>query len=156
MPAIPKPEHELARPRKRKGKDQVPVTVGERRKVSLKLKPEPDWHPIAKQIFEAALNSGQADFYQDSDIAILYSLCEDISVYKSPKWKDHETGEIVPAKRSGQMLQAIMSNLASLLLTEGDRRRVRLELQAPPETPPDLKMVAMSEYRDVAKAHKTK
>ena len=71
-----------------------------------------DWHPIAKRIWKAA-----------SDWAVLYSLMDDLTYYKNS------------AKRSGQMLQTIMSSLTSLLLTEGDRRRLQVELHHPePET----------------------
>lgn len=152
---IGKTEAELARPRERRGGDEQATIHGERREVTWDLPAPADWHPIAIQIYESVRSSGQADFYQDSDWAILYSLCEDISYYKTPSKAhavDKKTGEIreYDKPRSGQMLQAIMSNLAALLLTEGERRRVRLELQNAPEEKADLKVVAMDKYRDLA------
>lgn len=75
-----------------------------------------EWHPIAKRLWNAAKRSGQSRFYEPSDWLMLFSLCDDLSYYKTRN------------VRSGQMLQAIMSGLTSLLLTEGDRRRVRIEL----------------------------
>ena len=98
-------------------------------------------------IFNSVKESGQADYYQDSDWAVLYSICEDISYYKSDHvstYVDKKTGEVreYEKPRSGQMLQAIMSNLTDLLLTEGQRRRVRLELQEPPKKPESLALVA--------------
>ena len=82
-----------------------------------------DWHPIAKRLWKAAGESGQSILYQPSDWAVLYSLMDDLTYYKNG------------AKRSGQMLQTIMSSLTSLLLTEGDRRRLQVELDHPePET----------------------
>ena len=77
------------------------------------------WHPIAKRLWRAAKESGQSRFYEPSDWAVLYSLMDDLSYYKSG------------SKRSGQMLQTIMSSLSSLLLTEGDRRRLQIELARP-------------------------
>lgn len=150
MPIIPKPEAELKRPRKRKGANQQATLVGERREIFMDWEADPEWHDIAQRIFNAAKSSGQADFYQDSDWAMLYSLCEDISYYKTPKiWTDKDTGEERTQNRSGQMLQAILSNLASLLLTEGERRKVRMELQEKPKAPPNLAVVAeMDLYRD--------
>ena len=75
-----------------------------------------DWHPIAKRLWKSMGESGQARFYEPSDWAVAYSLMDDLSYYKAG------------AKRSGQMLQTIMSSLSSLLLTEGDRRRLQIEL----------------------------
>lgn len=78
-----------------------------------------EWHPIAVRLYNSAKKSGQSAFYEASDWAMLYSLCDDLSYYKSQ------------AKRSGQMLASVMSGLSSLLLTEGDRRRVQIELEQP-------------------------
>ena len=154
MPRIPKPEAELARPRARKGGDQQEVTVGTRRPVTLELEADANWHPIAKMVFESVKTSGQADFYQDSDWAVLFSICEDISYYKTPQvatYQNKKTGEITEYEkpRSGQMLQSVMSNLTSLLLTEGERRRVRLELQEPEKEPVKLASVAQLQYPDL-------
>lgn len=78
--------------------------------------PDPDWDPIATQLYKAARKSGQAVYYQQSDIALLYSLCDDLSDYKRS------------GRRSAQMAAAVYSALTGLLLSEGDRRRVRIEL----------------------------
>ena len=147
---IPKRTEELSRARDANRNGRPPVTHGELREVTWKFKPDPNWHDIAKKIYEAVANSGQSDFYQDSDWAVLYSICEDISYYKTPRYyTDKKTGEQYEGKRSGQMLQSIMSSLQSLLLTEGDRRRVRLELQKPPEEKTDLKVVGLDKYRNI-------
>lgn len=75
-----------------------------------------DWHPIAKMIWNGALEAGQAKFYESTDWAVLYNLCEDLSEYKKM------------GRRSAQMLASINSMMTNLLLTEGDRRRVQIEL----------------------------
>lgn len=79
--------------------------------------PDPDWHYIARYVWDAMLESGANRYYESTDWAVLFSICDDISYYK-------RTG-----KRSGQMLATINGMLTSLLLTEGDRRRVGIELQ---------------------------
>lgn len=79
---------------------------------------DPDWHPIARQLYMAAKKSGQAVYYQQSDIALLYSICDDLSDFKKS------------GRRSAQMASAIYSALTGLLLSEGDRRRVRIELDS--------------------------
>lgn len=98
---------------------------------------DPTWHDIAIKLWVSLQESGQSKFYEPSDWAIAYSLCDDLSHYK------------YMTKRSGQMLASIMSSLSSLLLTEGDRRRVQMELQR--ATPDDLEsegVVEMKKWRD--------
>ena len=124
---VPNRESDLARPRQRKGKDQVAVTKGESRAVTIP-RADPEWHPIALMLWNSLKKSGQADFYQQSDWAFAYSLCEDLSMYKKPLV--NRDGEEYH-KRSGQMLQTIYSAMERLLVTEGDRRRVRIELHEP-------------------------
>ncbi|WP_405159848.1 hypothetical protein OG203_25730 [Nocardia sp. NBC_01499] len=75
------------------------------------------WHPIARRIWDALTRSGQSVYYEASDWAFAYSLMDDLSAYKAN------------SKRSAQMLQTIYSAFERLLITEGDRRRARLELE---------------------------
>lgn len=97
---------------------------------------DPAWHPIAKQLWAAMGESGQARFYEPSDWAVAYSLMDDLSYYKRS------------SKRSAQMLQSMMSALASLLLSEGDRRRVALELQrTTDESDDENKVAVMDKWR---------
>lgn len=127
---VPNREADLARSRERKGKDQVPVTKGLSRPTTIP-RADPDWHPIARMLWDSLKKSGQSDFYEQSDWAFAYSLCEDLSLYKKPSV--NRDGEEY-FKRSGQMLQTIYSAMERLLVTEGDRRRVRIELHdAEPE-----------------------
>lgn len=129
---IPEREDNLARPRDRGNSADPGVTKGDLMPITWDLAADPEWHPIAARLYNSCRTSGQSAFYQDSDWAILWSLCEDLSHYKQgSKGVDRETGELYNKARSGQMLQAIMSQLNSLLLTEGERRRVRIELSEP-------------------------
>ena len=142
---VPQREEALARPRSRKGGDQQQVTRGVMRKVEIPS-PDPDWHPIAKMLWDALENSGQSDFYQQSDWAFAYSLCEDLSMYKSPHVSKDGTEY---HKRSGQMLQTIYSAMERLLVTEGDRRRVRIELHEPE---PEVKLASVTAIEDAQRA----
>ncbi|MEU8621410.1 hypothetical protein [Streptomyces sp. NPDC048623] len=94
-----------------------------------------DWHPIARRLWDSLKSSGQADFYQNSDWAFAYSLCEDLSHYKKS------------GKRSGQMLQTIYSAFERLLVAEGDRRRVRIELQEPEPEETPAAVLAIADYK---------
>ncbi|MER6231750.1 hypothetical protein ABT169_21745 [Streptomyces sp. NPDC001616] len=95
------------------------------------------WHPIARRLWDSLKTSGQADFYQNSDWAFAYSLCEDLSYYKKS------------GKRSGQMLQTIYSAFERLLVAEGDRRRVRIELTEPVPEQDSAAVVAIADYKKV-------
>ena len=87
--------------------------------------PDPNWHPVARMIWDSLPESGQARFYEPSDWAYAYLLMGEISRMKLAR------------RHSAQMLQAVQAGLGDLLLTEGDRRRVRMEImrQKPTENP---------------------
>ncbi|MEV1109947.1 hypothetical protein AB0I95_14990 [Micromonospora sp. NPDC049751] len=131
---IPNREEDLARPRERKGGDVQEVTKG----TALPTKvphADSDWHPIARKLWDAVKVSGQTTYYQQSDWAYLYSLCDDLSHYKKS------------FKRSSQMAQVIYAALGNLLVTEGDRRRARIELSEPePEVKP-ASVTAIEDYK---------
>ena len=131
---VPNREEDLARPRSRKGSDQQPVTKGEMRPVKIP-NADRDWHPIARRLWDSLKTSGQSDFYQNSDWAFAYSLCEDLSHYKKS------------GKRSGQMLQTIYSAFERLLVAEGDRRRVRIELNEPEDEQDSAAVLAIADYK---------
>lgn len=97
---------------------------------------DPDWHPIARKVWDSLKTSGMRDFYQNSDWAIAYSLMDDLSHYKNS------------AKRSSMQLAAIMSALTALGLTEGDRRRMRVELALPAEEQESASVTAIKDYKN--------
>ena len=116
---VPNRSDDLARPRERKGGNQIPITKGTARPFTVP-EPDPEWHPIALMLWDSLTKSGQQDFYQQSDWAFAWSICEDLSHYKNSK------------QRSAMMLSTIYSAMTSLLVTEGDRRRIRIELSEEP------------------------
>lgn len=133
----PNRSDDLSRSRDANRGDKPPITKGVAREVMIPRVSDKTWHPIAKRLWDAAKTSGQSDYYQNTDWAILYSLCEDMSNYKkSPR-------------RSSQMLAAIMAGLSPLMLTEGDRRRARLELEKPVEEQQDAELYAIESYMDM-------
>lgn len=79
-------------------------------------KPDSNWHPIAKKLWKAVEDSTFTRYYEPSDWVVLYSACDDLSNYKFQE------------RRSPTMLAAVNTMLTSLLLTEGDRRRVQIEI----------------------------
>jgi hypothetical protein len=109
---VPKRSESLQR---RNAAKTVPVAAPGAESV---LIPEPDplWHPISRQLWDSLALSGQSKFYEPSDWALAFSLMDDLSYYK------------LAQRRSGQMLASIYAQMSSLLVTEGDRRRVGIEL----------------------------
>lgn len=127
MPAPKMRESELARPRSRKGTaHSEPVTRAEA-KPPLTIEPDPEWHPTVALIWEAGLSSGQADFYESSDLAVLHLTCTGI---------DHWLSQ--GGRRSPELLRVLMQNLSGLMFTESDRRKARIELQRVDEDDDDV------------------
>lgn len=131
---VPNREEDLARPRERKGSDQMSVTRGVSRPVKIPHA-DPEWHSIARKLWDSLKASGQADFYEQSDWAFAYSICDDLSEYKKS------------SRRSSQMAQVIYSAMSNLLVTEADRRRVRIELHEPDDGKEDESDAAINDYR---------
>jgi hypothetical protein len=101
--------------------------------------PEPDalWHPIATDWYLSLRDSGQAAFYQPSDWAMARYAAELMSRGLS--------GDRPP---NGQYVAALNSVMASLLTTEGDRRRVRIELERKPAVKAvPASVTAIADYR---------
>lgn len=168
---VPMREDDLARPRTRgQGKAAPEITRGELFPVKVPSAPR-DWHPIAKKLFNGLKTSGQSAYYQNSDWALAYSLCDDLSRFKQQEeaadhsqeqietWYDLTPDERVAAgmdpKRpprghkggSAMKLVSIYGALERLLVTEGDRRRLRLELKAPVPQETPAEVLVMEEYR---------
>lgn len=82
--------------------------------------PDPDsaWCPTARLIWDSMTGSGGAAYYESSDYAVLYMTCDQI---------DHLYQQ--GGRRSPEYLRVIMQTLGTLLATEGDRRKARIELE---------------------------
>lgn len=74
-------------------------------------------HPMVVDIWESMKTSAQSKFYEDSDYA--YARLTLFFVNKLLR----------QPKPSAMLLSSVNSMLTSLLLTEGDRRRVRIEVE---------------------------
>lgn len=140
---VPNRSNDLSRDRDANRGDRPEITTGTLLPVTIP-EPDEDWHPIATMLWESLLESGQSAYYQSSDWAFAYSLCEDLSQYKKPL-VNQSTGELY-FKRSGQMLATIYSAMSNLLVTEGDRRRVRVELQAPEVEENTAAVLSLADY----------
>lgn len=118
--------------------------------------PRPDrkWHRIARMWFESLAQSGQHVYYEPSDWATAYLIAESISRDLKPQFValNERTGEpiieAIPMK--GASLAAYLRAMTALLVTEGDRRRARLELERGPaaDVDEDAAVTALDEWRD--------
>lgn len=94
--------------------------------------PDEDWHPIAIQIYQAQMKSGQVLWMEPSDWSMLYLICESISRDLNPQVVGiTEEGDVVkdviPLK--GASLSGYLKAFEALLMAEGGRRRLRIELE---------------------------
>ena len=80
-------------------------------------KPDKDWHPRVQEWFTALGNSGMEAFYEESDIATAKVIADGLDQwYKKP---------------SALMFDFVLKHMAPLGVTEGERRRMRIELETP-------------------------
>lgn len=147
MPATrgPIPKREDVRRRRNAPSDGMPVTTA---RASANVEPiegDDNWHPIAQELYESMIASGQSVFYEPSDYATLYLLCDQLSqhygeVYVGMRDDGRGVQEAVFARRpmTGSDLSNLLKGLASLGATEGDRRRLRIELVRDADGPREL------------------
>lgn len=94
---------------------------------------DPEWHEVARMIYESLPDSGESIFFEPSDWAAAYLICESISRDLSDQWINIGTAlepEMVKQKvpMKGANLAAYMKGLGELGVTEGARRRLSIEL----------------------------
>lgn len=115
-----------------------------------------EWHPVAKRLFDSLKESGQRVFYEPSDWAVAFLMCESLSLDLQPQFvgfaqtgRDSTEAEYAVIPLKGASLSAYLKGLASLLVTEGDRRRVRIELSRGVEVDEDeeASVTALAGYR---------
>lgn len=101
------------------------------------------WEPLTKTYWDSFKRSGQSMFYEPTDWMTAYALMELLDRWLKPQ--DVRTGEIRPAQQEGgeveyvftekilpipgAVLNSILKGMSSLMATEGDRRRLRMELE---------------------------
>jgi hypothetical protein len=87
---------------------------------------------MAVEWYESLSDSGIAAFYERSDWATAMIVAEELTHYFNTS----------TSRRSAQMLTALFSMMTSLGATEGDRRRMRIELEKPK---PEIQSVGVTE-----------
>jgi hypothetical protein len=137
---IPKRSEERRRRNKDAGPELVQAPSGAPEDLPDLPEPDPLWHPIATDWYLSLRESGQSAFYEPSDWAM--------SRYAADLMSRVLLSERGP---NGQLVAALNSVMSSLLTTEGDRRRARMELER--KKPAGAKLASVSpldSYRDIA------
>ncbi|WP_216677725.1 hypothetical protein [Streptomyces sp. MNP-20] len=127
--------------RRRRNSDGPDVVKAEAGKAPVIPRASGDWHPIAKRWYASLRESGQAQFYEQSDWLTAVYVAEAMS------------RNLASTKFSAQLFQSVMSAMTDLLTTEGARRRARVELEreAAGEDPAEAARVTlMDAYRKAA------
>jgi hypothetical protein len=114
--------------------------------IAIDWQPDPEWSDFTQNVWESASASGMADFYQDTDYAELWFICQEFDRYSKRTYVDSKTGEI-QYKQSPEMVKALLTGLSNLGFTEGDRRRIRVELDAPEPAKQSASVTALHLYQ---------
>lgn len=138
---IPNRSENLSRKDNANRANRPPLVKGVLKPVTIP-EPDPEWHPIARMMWDSLARSGQSDFYQDSDWAYAYNACEELDKYKRA------------GRRSAQMFAALQSCWTNLMFTEGDRRRLRIELGEENPEAEDASITAITALQDALKGGK--
>lgn len=115
---MPGPVPKRSEQRIRRNKDDVPIdkieVVGD---VDVPELGFSDPHPMIQDLYESLAQSAQARYYEPSD-------------WQYARFTLHFADQLVKSSRpSAQLLTAVNQALTDLLVSEGSRRRVRLEVE---------------------------
>lgn len=151
MPGIPGaggPPPKRAAQRRRANKPAVPVDTAPGATDVKVPKADPKWHPVAKRWFQSLAASGQSVFYQPSDWATAYVVAESMSreLYPQPIGVSEGQPVIATIPPRGASLSAWLRATTVLMATEGDRRRLHLELTAQ-QTTEEADVSELADYR---------
>lgn len=142
MPGPPPKRSDQRRRRNKPAGNQPALTVVDGSGPRAKPKSprvSPSWHPLMKDWFRSLKESGQAVFYEPSDWQTARLLAEVMS-------QELNSGE--PVKAS--MLSEFNRGAAALMTTEGERRRLRVELQAADaDTSEDETSSVLANYKEM-------
>lgn len=94
--------------------------------------PDPDWHATARDWYRSLALSGQAQFYEQSDVQLAVFVAQMMSSCCDTD------------RPSAQMVASVLTAQADLLTSEGARRKARIELQrgSAAQDPAELSAVA--------------
>ncbi len=141
--------------RRRRGELALGKTADKATGAASVVKPEadPDWHPVASRWFDSLASSGQSAYYEPSDWATAFLVAESMSRELKPQPVVDSEGNVsfVSYPPKGASLAAWLKAMTTLMVTEGDRRRLRLELERPPADSEDKGAAGVTHIDDAAR-----
>jgi hypothetical protein len=143
-PGPPRKKDAERRRRNKDGVETVVVNVDELLAGEVEIPvADPDWEPLTKSFYDSFAKSGQSIWMEPTDWMTAYTLMETLDRWLKPQ--DVKVGESRPAVQEGgeveylfeqkiipmpgNVMNSILKGLTSLMATEGDRRRLRIELE---------------------------
>lgn len=117
---LPKRSDERTR-RESVSDDKPPMKKGMAHSYKHWPKPDSEWERPVQQLFESLGKSGMNAFFEESDLAWARVVCDGLDEwYKTPS-----------GRRSAMKLDIPLKHMAMLGFTEGERRKMRIELETP-------------------------
>lgn len=77
---------------------------------------DPEWNKVAKWFYSACRGSGMSVFWEQTDVALIYYVAESMS------------RNLAAGKFNAMHYASVISSMSDLGITEGSRRRMKIEL----------------------------
>lgn len=97
--------------------------------------PDPKWHATARMMYDSFTESAQSVYYEPSDWALAYTICENLSRLLKPQYVgqqfDSDGSSRSVTKRlplKGTDMNGLLKAMTMLMATESDRRRIGVEV----------------------------
>jgi len=125
--------------RRRRNKPTIPVTKAPSPREPVWPAPGDHWHEIARDLYLSLRESGQARFYEQSDVQFAFFAGEMTNRCLGGQGT-------VNGRLNGQVLATVIDMWGNLMTTEADRRRLRVELERE-ASPVPASVVILDKYR---------
>lgn len=135
---MPGPPPKRDSERRRKNAKTIPTSTVDIAALTARPVEIPDcdasWEGITRQWWNSLARSGQSVFWEPSDWSTAYLLAEAMDRELKPQPVVTRTGEDVSVEMmtlpiKGASLTALLKGFSALMVTEGDRRRLSIELE---------------------------
>lgn len=120
--------------RNKTGEDGIALKKGVAQEYAWE-EPGEDWDDAVKRMYLSLSQTGMSAYFQQSDVDYAWLICDEFSEYrKSPR-------------KSAVMFAGLISSLNGLGITEGERRRMHIELDLPQKAVKSAGVVAIEDYK---------